>query len=130
MLEIAESSYAVRMLVPPWPEHLRTVRLVAADTAGRAGLDLEQTDDLRIAIEELCHSLMKVAEGPIHLAFASADGCVTIEGSAYSDADVATVLDPLAAAILRSATEFFEIVDDPPDLRFMLIVADREQACR
>ncbi len=122
---MAGSDHAVRMLVPPRPEHLRTVRLVAADTAGRAGLDCEQTDDLRIAIDELCHCLMDVVDGPIHLAFTSAAGCVTIEGSADAVAADAALLDTLSHAILWSVTEFFEIVVDPPAVRFTLIVQDQ-----
>src|SRR5258705_12262941 len=47
---------ALRLQVPATVEHLRTVRLVAADAAERAGFDCDQTDDIRIAVDELCHA--------------------------------------------------------------------------
>ncbi len=122
LLDASHDEHAVRLSVPPHPEHLRAVRLVAADAAGRAGLDYEQTDDLRIAIDELCHCLMRVVDGPIHLAFSSTDGSVSIDGSAACAAASETILHPLSQAILSSVTEFYEIVDAPPDVSFMLTV--------
>ena len=38
----------VWLTVPPFSEYLRTVRLVAADAAGRAGLDYDEIEDFRI----------------------------------------------------------------------------------
>src|SRR5688572_25690233 len=113
----------LRLLVPPSAEHLRAVRLVAADTAGRAGFDCDQTDDLRIALDELCHSVMRGAGGPITLVFEASDGRVTIEGSArFRREPGLPLLDPLSDAILQSVSDFFEIVDHPPDVRFLLMM--------
>jgi hypothetical protein len=124
------SARELRLLVPPSVQHLRAVRLVAADTAGRAGFDCEQTDDLRIAVDELCHSLMRFACDPITLVFGADDGRVTIEGSARCDPTGDTpLLDPLSDAILHSVTQFFEIVASPPDVRFLLVM-ERQFACR
>lgn len=124
------SARELRLLVPPSVQHLRAVRLVAADTAGRAGFDCEQTDDVRIAVDELCHCLMRNAGGPMTLVFAADDGRVTIEGAAPrpSPGD-APLLDPLSEAILHSVSEFFEIVDHPPDVRFLLVM-ERQSVCR
>ena len=119
----------LRLLVPPSAEHLRAVRLVAADTAGRAGFDCDQTDDLRIALDEVCHSVMRGARGPITLVFEAEDGRVIIEGSAlYRRAPDMPLLDPLSDAILHSVCDFFEIVDNPPDVRFMLMM-ERASRC-
>jgi hypothetical protein len=119
----------LRLLVPPSPEHLRAVRLVAADTAGRAGFDCDQTDDLRIALDELCHSVMRGAGGPITLVFEADEGRVTIEGSApFRRAPGMPLLDPLSDAILHSVTDFFEIVDSSPGVRFMLMM-ERASRC-
>jgi hypothetical protein len=123
------SARELRLLVPPSVQHLRAVRLVAADTAGRAGFDCEQTDDLRIAVDELCHSVMRCADGSITLVFAADEGRVTIEGSApcHPPGD-ASLLDPLSEAILHAVSEFFEIVDHPPGVRFMLVM-ERQAVC-
>jgi hypothetical protein len=123
------SGRELRLLVPPSVQHLRAVRLVAADTAGRAGFDIEQTDDLRIAVDELCHCVMRFASGPITLVFAADDGRVTIEGSAPCNRPgPGPLLDELSDAILNSLSQFFEIVDSPPDVRFMLVM-ERQRAC-
>ena len=53
---LAESTDSVHLVVPPSSEYLRTARLVAADAAVRAGLDCEEIEDFRIAVDELCHS--------------------------------------------------------------------------
>ena len=129
MIGTAAGARELRLLVPPDVQHLRAVRLVAADTAGRAGFDCEQTDDLRIAIDELCHSVMRSAEGPITLMFDATDGRVTIEGSApFRSEPGAPLVDPLSDAILRSVSQFFEIVDTPPDVRFLLVM-ERASEC-
>jgi hypothetical protein len=125
VLGTLQEGHDVHLLVPARAEHLRAIRLVAADTAGRAGLDYEQTDDLRIAIDELCHCLMRVVEGPLSLTFAGANGVVTIEGSAPLRAGCTSILGPLSQAILQSVTEFFEIIETPPDVQFMLIVKEQ-----
>jgi len=124
------SARELQLLVPPSVQHLRAVRLVAADTAGRAGFDCEQTDDLRIAVDELCHSVMRFASGPITLVFAPDEGRVTIEGSAPCEPPgAAPLLTPLSEAILHSVSECFEIVDHPPGVRFMLVM-ERQPVCR
>lgn len=48
----------VEVVVPATGEHLRIVRLTAASIGATCGLDVEQLDDLRIAIDELCTMLI------------------------------------------------------------------------
>ena len=59
----------VWLTVPPFSEYLRTVRLVAADAAGRAGLDYDAIEDFRIAVDELCHLLMSSTDHEISVSF-------------------------------------------------------------
>src|SRR5262249_16345456 len=42
----------VHLVVPASSRFLRTTRLVAADAAGRAGCDVEEIEDFRIAVDE------------------------------------------------------------------------------
>jgi hypothetical protein len=72
----------VDLLVPPFSTHLRCVRLVAADAAIRAGLDVTETDDLRIAVDELCHALMTATDHRVHICVAADKGRVVVRGSA------------------------------------------------
>ncbi len=59
----------VWLTVPPYSEYLRTVRLVAADAAVRAGLDYDEVEDFRIAVDELCHLLMSSTDHEISVSF-------------------------------------------------------------
>src|SRR4051812_33008238 len=59
----------VWLTVPPFSEFLRTVRLVAADAGSRAGLDYDEVEDFRIAVDELCHLLMSSTDHEILLSF-------------------------------------------------------------
>ncbi len=76
------STDEVHLLVPPFSSHLRTIRLVAADAAIRAGLDVSETDDLRIAVDELAHALMTHTDHRVHLQMMVDRRCVIVRGSA------------------------------------------------
>src|SRR5438477_13100973 len=70
----------VWLTVPPFSEYLRTVRLVAADAAGRAGLDYDEIEDFRIAVDELCHLLMSSTDHEIELSLRVVGTCVFARG--------------------------------------------------
>jgi hypothetical protein len=72
----------VHLLVPPFSTHLRSIRLMAADAALRAGLDVAETDDLRIAVDELAHALMMHTDHRVHVAITVERRCVIVRGSA------------------------------------------------
>jgi len=122
MVGVETQAHDLHLLIPADAEHLRAARLVAADAAGRAGFDCDETEDLRIAVDELCHCLMRVTDGPISLTFGVNGDDVTIEGRALAGSAVARpILHPFSEAILRSATDSFEILDsDYPEVRFVL----------
>lgn len=111
----------LRLLVPVGGEHLRAARLVAADAGERAGFDCDATDDLRIAVDELCHSLMRLTENPIVLAFWVDDGKVTIEGTAVTRSAGAPRLSAFAETILGGTTDFFELVEHDGAVQFLLV---------
>jgi hypothetical protein len=124
VIGVEQQADDLRLLIPADTEHLRAVRLVAADAAGRAGFDCEETEDLRIAVDELCHCLMHVSDGPISLTFAVGAGGITIEGRAVAASAAAQpLLHPISEAILRSSTDSFEIEAEPPQVRFALAKA-------
>lgn len=56
-------SDVVTLRFPARGEHLILARLVASALASRAGMDLEEIDDLRLAVDELCLSVMTELEG-------------------------------------------------------------------
>lgn len=111
----------VWLTVPPFSEYLRTVRLVAADAAVRAGLDYEEVEDFRIAVDELCHLLISSTDHEIEVAFRVAGPSVEARGRAprRPGAPLAP-LDPLSSTIIRSAADHHEIVDDDSEVGFVV----------
>ncbi len=59
---VVENDGEVYLVVAPDARHLRALRLVAADAGGRAGFDVSEVDDLRIAVDELCQAMMGATE--------------------------------------------------------------------
>jgi hypothetical protein len=111
----------VWLTVPPFSEYLRTVRLVAADAAVRAGLDYEEVEDFRIAVDELCHFLMASTDHELEVAFRVAGPRVEARGRAprRPGAPLAP-LNPLSSTIIQSLAEHHEIVEDDAELGFVV----------
>jgi len=52
---------AVEVRIPATPQHLSAVRAVAADLAMHQDMDLDSVDDLRLAVDEACSTLVQLA---------------------------------------------------------------------
>ncbi|HZP27917.1 MAG TPA: hypothetical protein VFC99_03105 [Acidimicrobiia bacterium] len=72
----------VHLVVPPRSTYLRAVRLVAADAAGRAQLDVEETEDFRLAVDELCHAIMSTTDQSVVVSVTVEEDTVVARGSA------------------------------------------------
>jgi Histidine kinase-like ATPase domain len=112
----------LRLQVPPTVDHLRTVRLVAADAADRAGFDCDETDDLRIAVDEVCHAVVKSTEAPIIVGFSVEPGVVEVRGRAGRHGALPPPeLSPLSHLIVESVSDDVELVDGSSEIRFVLV---------
>ena len=112
----------LRLQVPPTVEHLRTVRLVAADAADRAGFDCDETDDLRIAVDEVCHAVLKSTEAPITVGFSTEPGLVRVTGAARREgARRPLQLPRMSQLIVDAVSDDVEIVDGSAGIRFTLV---------
>ena len=122
MFERERGQCEVRLRVPPSVGHLRTVRMVAADVAERAGFDYDEIYDLRIAVSELCHAVMRSTEAPIKLRFAIRPRCIEVHGSAERRGDAwALALSPLAELIVGFVSDRFALVDGVCEVGFLLV---------
>ncbi|MBV8949726.1 MAG: ATP-binding protein [Actinobacteria bacterium] len=124
----------VQLVLPPSDRHVRTARLVAADLASRAGLDCDETDDLRIAVDEVCHALIRLGQGPLSFSFVAdpvAGVCVTAsaEARAAEPASLASQragsaerddVTGFAAAVLGWVADTFEMTEHDGRLRFFV----------
>ena len=72
----------LHLVVPPYSSYLRAVRLVAADAAARAQLDCDETEDFRLAVDELCHVLMTQTDHFVVLTLSVEDRRVVARGVA------------------------------------------------
>jgi hypothetical protein len=100
----------VRVVMPAASEYLRVARLVAADAAARAGLDCEEVEDFRIAVDELCHSIMAATDHHLVLDFATLPDGVTARGTAPGrTASSPPRLTDLSASIVLSVCDHVEI---------------------
>ena len=112
----------LRLQVPPTIEHLRTVRLVAADAADRAGFDCDETDDLRIAVDEVCHAMLKSTEAPITVGFSTEPGLVRVTGAARREGVLRPLhLPRMSQLIVDAVSDDVEIVDGSAGIRFTLV---------
>ena len=113
---------AVTLSFPADAEYLRLARLAAADAASRAGFDVDEVEDFRIAVDELCHLLMGGTDHSITVSFGVRGACVLAHGTTRARPLAALgELPPLALAIVRSVTDYFESSVDDGQLTFSVM---------
>jgi len=116
----------VWLTVPPFSEYLRTVRLVAADAAVRAGLDYDEVEDFRIAVDELCHLLMSSTDHEIAVSFGVVGSCVLARGVARRrPGSPLAQLNELSHTIIQSLADHHEVVERDDELAFALLKETR-----
>ncbi len=112
----------LRLQVPPTVEHLRTVRLVAADAADRAGFDCDEADDLRIAVDEVCHAVLRSTEAPITVGFSTEPGLVEVRGAAErAGVHRPLHLSRLSQLIVDAVSDEVVLQDGSAGVSFMLV---------
>jgi serine/threonine-protein kinase RsbW len=72
----------VELSLPPDSRYMRLARLMASGVASTCGLPVEDVEDFRIAVDELCSTLIEMGDGePIRLAFDVRADELVVEGS-------------------------------------------------
>jgi hypothetical protein len=119
---LSESTDTVHLIVPPSSEYLRTARLVAADAAVRAGLDCEEIEDFRIAVDELCHLVMSGTDHFVELWVVSVDSRVIAHGHARNrpGAEPRTPGE-LSALILESTADYYDVETTDDEINFAVV---------
>ena len=115
---------SIRLILPALTQHLRLARLMAAGVAAPAGLGVDDVDDLRIAVDELCATLIEAGtQGPLTLTFRFDDGRVEVTGEVAShrglDANDRRLV--LSNEILSVVTDEHELAEDGDHLKFRLL---------
>jgi serine/threonine-protein kinase RsbW len=98
----------VRLSVPGSLEYVRVVRLTAAAVAARVGFDIEEIEDLRVAVDELASVVIEAGDGAeITFMFSNRDDTFVMEGSAAVTASPS--IDDLSRQILSVVVDDFEL---------------------
>ncbi len=113
----------VRLEVPASPEFFRVARMMAAGVASRLGFTLEEVDDLRIAIDELCFCLVgrNGRPGTLSLRYVMDGSGLLVEGAGHfaDRANEEPRLSPLSLQILKAVTDECQVDagEDGPTFR-------------
>ena len=123
----------VDLVVPPSAVFLRTVRLVAADAAGRAGCDLDEIEDFRIAMDELMHLLMSATDHFVRMSVTTHERSVVGHGTATARISAAPYeLDPVSEMIVRATADDFSVSSRENEMSFVVtkLVRRRDRVLR
>lgn len=108
------------MIVPPYSRYLRSVRLVAADAAVRAGLDCEETEDFRLAVDELCHTMMSSTDHTLRLTFTATPAGVCARGATDARPGTRPMISEMSATIVTALADAYELEVIGEELRFVV----------
>jgi hypothetical protein len=120
---MADEPHCVRLAIPLDTRFVRIVRLVSRGVGTVIGFDVEEIDDLRIAVEELCAALFDVSAGPeLELAFVLHDDRVDVQGrtAAMPQATLDGERFALSEQILSVACDGYNLKVDSGIARFNL----------
>jgi anti-sigma regulatory factor (Ser/Thr protein kinase) len=101
--------------MPAGPEFVRLARVTATGLANRAGFTYDEIEDLRLAVDELCHAVIGPSGrlGLISVRYVTEDGALRVEGAGHFDPGGPPVaLSELAHRILSALTDEHDLRDD------------------
>lgn len=112
----ATTDDTVELTIPLGHRHVSTARLVAASVGADAGLDVDQIDDLKLAVDEAVAVVVDAAgdHGRVVVRFAPQGSAVSVTVSLDADDQPAlsrAAIDPLALRILDAVADGFDVAD-------------------
>jgi serine/threonine-protein kinase RsbW len=120
-VETKVTGETVRLTVPAALEYVRIVRLTASGVASRLGFDVEEIEDLRVAVDELTSLVVDAAEGnELEVVFAVYDNALHIDGvaSAATAGGTNTIVEDLTGQILAAVVDEWRLEETDGRLRF------------
>jgi serine/threonine-protein kinase RsbW len=101
---------AVRLSLPASPDYVRIVRLAAAGIATNLGFDVDELDDLRVAVGELTNLLLEVCKPEtLDVVFTVEGNELRVDGSAPAADGGVVELDVLTRQILDAFLDTYAI---------------------
>jgi len=104
----------VRLALPATPEFLRLARVTATGLASRLGFTYDEVEDLRLAIDELCFTLIGTRGRPglLKLRYVLTGAALDVEGVGHFDDDhegLEPKVSDLSRQILSALVEHHEV---------------------
>lgn len=75
--------HEILLTIPADPEFVRVARVTASGLASRLGFSIDDVDDLRLALDELCHAVLDRAPdgAALNLRYLVSDDALEMEGT-------------------------------------------------
>ncbi len=104
------------------PTQLSIVRAVAADMAMRQDFDLDSIEDLKLAVDEACSTLIEMAvpETVLSCQFVVVDGAVQVSTKATSEGSAPPDRDSFGWRVLSALVDSVSTWVAPDDDRFVV----------
>jgi anti-sigma regulatory factor (Ser/Thr protein kinase) len=105
----------VRLVVPSSPEFVRLARVTASGLASRLGFGFDEIEDLRLAVDELCHAIIGASgrPGALSLRFVVESDELCVEGTGHFDPGGPPVgLSELSRQILTALVDTHDVHPD------------------
>src|SRR6476646_1127077 len=101
---------AVRLSLPASPDYVRIVRLAASGVAANLGFDVDELDDLRVAVGELVNLTLEACQPEtLEVVFTIVGDELRIEGAAPAAEGRAVEVDALTRQILGAFCDDYTI---------------------
>ena len=107
----------VALGIPADPLYVRIARLAAGDLGGRVGFSVDELDDIRLAVDEVCATLIAAGGQRLELRMQARDRALIIEGR-MPDAIWVTAPTDLSAMLLRALVDSCEFTSRDSEVSF------------
>ena len=112
----------VRLMFPGSLEYVRVARMTASAVAARLGFDVEEIENLRVAIDELASMAIEASSGgTLDITFKSGENELRIEGRAPAKPGAEVGIDALTGQILKAVIDDYELRADSGHVCFSCI---------
>jgi serine/threonine-protein kinase RsbW len=115
-------SETVRLTIPAALEFVRIARLTASGVASRIGFDVDEIEDLRVAVDELSSILVDLASNDeLELAFMPTIDGLEIEGRTRVEDSASPAIDELTRQILSVVVDEYGLENTAGEARFRCV---------
>ena len=115
----------IEFRIPPDPAYVRIARLAAGDMGGRVGFSIDELDDVRLAVDEMCAVLIGARGAVIEIRMQARDRTLLVEGR-VPDARAEIAPSELSEMLIRALVDSCAITTNEREVRFEMHKLARE----